>query len=276
MERILGSHKPVQAITVADVQQCVNKRARERGNRGKVRPTTLKKELATLRVVWNWGVRLGHVTGATPIKGVKLAKTKEKLPFQTFDEIQRIMNRGGMTLAEQKDLWDCLFLTGAEIAEVLDVVKSNAQHPFRYPMFVFAAHTGARRSEMMRSRVEDFDFEGQTVLIREKKKNKSKETYRHVPMSSLLAQAMSGWVNKHPGGVYMLGLEINQPLRQTFTTKCFRRCLKGSKWVRMRGFHVMRHSFASNLATAGMDQRVIDVFMGHQSVFGGDRQVGKD
>jgi site-specific recombinase XerD len=33
----------------------------------------------------------------------------------------------------------------------------------------------------------------------------------------------------------------------------------------MRGLHVLRHSFASCLASAGVDQRVIDAFMGHQS-----------
>jgi integrase len=29
------------------------------------------------------------------------------------------------------------------------------------------------------------------------------------------------------------------------------------------GFHTYRHSFASNLAAAGVDQRIIDEFMGH-------------
>jgi len=41
--------------------------------------------------------------------------------------------------------------------------------------------------------------------------------------------------------------------------------LKGSKWSRIRGFHVFRHSFASNLAAVGVDQRVIDEWMGHQT-----------
>jgi integrase len=219
-----------------------------------------------MRVIWNWGVSHGHLKGAAPIKGVKLPKGKEKMPFQTWNEIQVIIDRGGLNSAEQKELWDCLFLTTPQISEVLEVVEAKARHAFVFPMFVMAAHTGARRSEMMRSRVEDFDFESKTVLIREKKKDKSVQiTYRRVPMSPLLAQVMADWFARHPGGMYTFCLQANQTLKQTFTTKCFRQSLKNSKWVRLRGFHVLRHSFASNLAAKGIDQRVIDEFMGHQT-----------
>jgi len=42
-------------------------------------------------------------------------------------------------------------------------------------------------------------------------------------------------------------------------------CLSGSRnWFKV-GFHTYRHSFASNLAAAGVDQRLIDEFMGHQT-----------
>ena len=33
----------------------------------------------------------------------------------------------------------------------------------------------------------------------------------------------------------------------------------------LRGFHVFRHTFASLLASEGVDQRVIDAFMGHST-----------
>jgi integrase len=33
----------------------------------------------------------------------------------------------------------------------------------------------------------------------------------------------------------------------------------------LSGYHVFRHNFASNLARAGKDQRVIDGFLGHQT-----------
>jgi integrase len=44
-----------------------------------------------------------------------------------------------------------------------------------------------------------------------------------------------------------------------------RRALTGSKWEVVRGFHVLRHSFISCLASAAIDQRVIDDIVGHQT-----------
>ena len=44
-----------------------------------------------------------------------------------------------------------------------------------------------------------------------------------------------------------------------------KRTLSGSKWEVLRGYHVLRHSFISCLAAAGVDQRIIDEFVGHQT-----------
>lgn len=45
----------------------------------------------------------------------------------------------------------------------------------------------------------------------------------------------------------------------------FHRTLAGTKWERLRGFHVLRHSFASNCAAKGVDQRLINAWLGHQT-----------
>jgi integrase len=45
----------------------------------------------------------------------------------------------------------------------------------------------------------------------------------------------------------------------------FKRTLGGSKWAVIPGFHTFRHSFASILASEGVDETTIDRWMGHQT-----------
>jgi integrase len=45
----------------------------------------------------------------------------------------------------------------------------------------------------------------------------------------------------------------------------FKRTLAGSRWAVVRGLHTLRHSVASCLAAAGVDQRIIDDMLGHVS-----------
>jgi integrase len=75
-------------------------------------------------------------------------------------------------------LWDGLFLDPAQIAEVLAQVKRKTSARYLYPLLVTAAHTGARRSELFRARVEDVDFDANLILLREKKRNRDRETFR--------------------------------------------------------------------------------------------------
>jgi integrase len=133
-------------------------------------------------------------------------------------------------------------------------------------MFVFAAHTGARRSEMLRSHIDDFDFGAGVVTIREKKKDRAKElTFRTVPMTPKLRQTMSEWFAEHPGGQLTLCQEADLAVTVQRATQNFRRVLKGSKSDKLHGWHVFRHSFASNCAAKGIDQRLVDAWMGHQT-----------
>jgi integrase len=61
----------------------------------------------------------------------------------------------------------------------------------RQVLFSFAAFTGARRSEMLRSQIEDFDFDAGVVTIREKKKDRSKDlTIRTVPLAPVFQRVM--------------------------------------------------------------------------------------
>lgn len=57
-----------------------------------------------------------------------------------------------------------------------------------------------------------------------------------------------------------------KPTTKTATlTNHFKSTLAASPWENVRGFHVLRHSFASHAAAEGIDQRMIDEWMGHQT-----------
>lgn len=275
--RVLGKKFAVQKLTTLDLQRYVDRRSKDKGMRGrKVAPTTIKKAIITLRTLWNWGVNHGLLTGRFPHAGVKYPKPSEKPPFQTWQEIEQQIARGGLTEAEQADLWDCLFLTLPEIAELLAYVKQHARHPVIYPMFVFAAHTGARRSEIVRSRLNDIDLTAGVVTIHERKRNQSMRTTRRVPVSPVLATVLRSWLAEHPGGAHTFVLpgdisrsrkerNVPVPLTRDEAHDHFKRTLAGSKWEKLRGWHIFRHSFCSNCAASGIDQRIINAWVGHQT-----------
>lgn len=274
LERLLGADFHVQRLTTSDLQTFIEKRSKEKGIRGNVTATTIKKALVTFRTIWRWAMMTGRLTGSFPNRGLRYPKASEKPPFQTWAEINRQIGRGGLTDGEEAELWDCLYLTLVEIEELLQFVRGRALQPFIYPMFVFAAHTGARRSELVRSRISDLDFDANMVTIRERKRVHSQTTTRRVPMTPLLAETMRQWIKQHPGGVQTFcqppGIIRSKTVRAEPTPVTrdeahdhFKRTLKDSKWEVLRGWHVFRHSFISLLASKGVDQRLIDSFVGH-------------
>ena len=129
------------------------------------------------------------VEGPYPGRRVKYPKVSEKPPFQTWQEIEKQISRGGLTENEQAELWDSLFLSLREVSELLDFVKTAAAQPFIYPMVVMAAHTGARRSEIVRSMINDFQDE--TVIIHERKRVKRQAIHSSCTRSLLASRKLS-------------------------------------------------------------------------------------
>ena len=239
-------------------------------------PTQCRPEIASFRTIWNWAIQRGLLTASFPNQGLVFPKMDEKPPFQTWEEIERQVKRGGLTAAETQNLWDCVFLSVEQIQDLLAHVQLQPLQPFVYPMFCFAAHTGARRSEMMRLLINDVDFSGKKILLREKKRGKGLRTHRHVPLSPFLAQVLQDWLARHPGGqsLFVQDLEVIRsknhrtgfgPVTRNEAHDHFKRAAQMSKWDKLRGWHVFRHSFASNCAARGVDQRLIDAWMGHQT-----------
>ncbi len=270
-KRILPTSKVANTNTTADLQRYAERRLKQKRNGRRISPETVKREMDTFRAVFTWAKNNGYVEGESPTKGLTLGKPDAKPPFMTMAEINRRIERGGLSDEEQAELWECLYLTTDEITEFLDFVEKKDRYPFIYPMLYFVAFTGVRRSEMMRSRIDDFDFESRTVLVREKKRSRTRATtYRRVDLADSLIKVIQDWFGNHPGGQFAFCMpptngEVPKQLTRDQARVQFNRTVRKSKWQSVRGYHVLRHSFASNLASKGADQRIIDEFMGHQT-----------
>jgi integrase len=265
--RIVKPSTPIDSIGVRALQAYVTERSKEKGIRGrKVQPETLRKELVTFGTFRRWAKAQGWCEGELDRKALKLPKGAEKAPFRTWADIEAIVEKGGLTPQEERDLWDCLFLNEKEVTEFLDFVAKNGKVPWLHPALAIAAYTGARRSEIMRSEVRDFDFGRDVVTLREKKRQHSKSlSYRTVEIHPRLAEILKAWFASHPGGKYTICLTPNVPLVPGEALRMFEQTVADSKWKVLRGWHVLRHSFASICAMKGVRESTIDAWMGHQT-----------
>jgi len=286
----LGEGFPIGELSTANLQDYVNHRAK-----AKISPITIRKELATLRAGWNWGETMGLTEGKFPNKGLRFPKADQKPPFMPMAEIERKIKAGA-----PGTLWESLYLQTDELTDLLTHVKEKAAYPWIYPLVSFAAHTGARRSEIIRATVADIDFDANVVTVHEKKKDKSQRTTRRVPLTPFLKKVLKDWLKIHPGGQFLFcqSGEVPHSKKRSRTTghigkkrptslkgrmatvrnrtpqgitaltpdevhDHFKRTLDNSKWQNVRGLHVLRHSFVSACATKGVDQRILESWAGH-------------
>ncbi|HEX4613317.1 MAG TPA: tyrosine-type recombinase/integrase [Urbifossiella sp.] len=297
-----GERFAVGGLSLSDLQTHADRRASMKSKKGtQINPVTIRKDLVTLRTAWNWATHHGLVVGAFPaLKHVRLGKVDEKPPFQTREEIERKLGLGA-TKVEADALWEALYLRAAEVNELTAHIKGRKAVPWLYPMVCVAAHTGARRSELLRLEAGDLDLAGGEITFRERKRSKGVRTTRRVSLSPFLAEALAEWMTVRPAGKFLFaqsgtlarskkrgsgvgyqwgkerptttagrkntvtarGAVDAAPVTKDEAGDHFRRAVAGSKWEVMRGWHVLRHSFISALAAKGVDQRVIDEFVGH-------------
>lgn len=269
LERVIGQKATTADIGQEDTQKYINKRARKQTSRGPLSANTIRKEVATFKSIWNWAVDAGHLKVPFPASKLRYPKTEEAEPFQTWTEIEQKINKGA-----SDTLWDSLYLSMDEVAELLAFVKSVDTLPCIYPMFCLAAYTGARRSELLRAKLADVDLDAAIVTLREKKRVRGKTSSRRVPIAPPLKIALEHWLENHPGGTnlftYAQAVPHSRfkrteatPLRLDQASHYFEQILRNSKWSVVKGWHCLRHSFISNCASRGVDQRMIDEWVGH-------------
>lgn len=198
LEKILSPSFLISSLEHADLKRFIDRRSLDPGRNRKVTATTIKKGIVTLRTVWNWGKRNKLLVGDFPSKGLMYPKGRELQPFMPFQDIERIAK--SLSPEQAKEYWERAFLSKSDISELLRHVRQTARHAFVYPLFVFACHTGARRSEIARAKITDVDFTQGFITLHERKKKHDTLTTRRVPMSAPLRRALKNWFKIHPDG----------------------------------------------------------------------------
>jgi integrase len=237
-------------------------------------PNTAERERITLLQFFKWAAANGYVSTSpaatlAPIKG-----ESDRPPFRTTAEIKRILARGGLSEADKSSMWECLFLSPAEIAELLATVRANAADENSFFLHAIPAYTGMRRGEVLRLRWLDVELDEGFLTARSRKQSRRKtETVRRIDLHPELKNELTALRHRRSKGQFVIcDPRTLEPLSLDQANRGFWQPMNGTTWCLDRkrrhykiGFHTYRHSFASNLAALGVDQRVIDEWMGHQT-----------
>jgi integrase len=259
---------PADRIARRDLEHYLQARLKERT------PSTVHKERDTIGSLFKWAVAHGYFD-ASPAAGLTPIREEVELPpFRTVSEIEALIARGGLIDSESANLWDCLYLPPVEIAGLLQTVRDRAEKDFSHLLHAIPAYTGMRRGEVIRLRWPDVEFDQERVIARSRKQSRrTVEVARRIDLHPELKRELLAWRERRPFGQYVVCQQGDaEPLDPDLANRCFWQPMRGTTWCLKSkknwfkvGFHTYRHSFASNLAARGVDQRIIDEWMGHQT-----------
>ncbi len=121
-----------------------------------------------------------------------------------------------------------------------------------------------RFSELQRLKKRDVDLENGRILARGfKGSRRQRESPRYISIHAGLKPILVKQI-RDSAGQHAFTYENGKMMGKAYLYSKLRGLLKATEFEGI-GFHCFRHSFASNLAAKGVDQRAIDQFMGHQT-----------
>jgi len=157
------------------------------------------------------------------------------------------------------------FLTPQESDRLLEYTRAN--EPIWHPMILTALRTGMRRGELFALHWEDVDLNRRKITVRRSMVNglmsspKSHRT-RYVPISPELITILSALAR--PRGHVFLS-EKGTPMGWHYAHKHLHRIMLAAG-VKPVQWHAFRHTFASQLASAGVPLTVVKELLGHSDI----------
>jgi integrase/recombinase XerD len=126
---------------------------------------------------------------------------------------------------------------------------------------------GLRLSEGINLKVEDIDSDRGFLAIRQSKGNKD----RNVPLPEKTLQLLrQQWV-EHRNDTWIFPsvvhgkIDAEKPIGKSGVQTAFRKALKAAGIHKKASVHTLRHSWATHLLEAGVNLRLIQVWMGHST-----------
>lgn len=147
-------------------------------------------------------------------------------------------------------------LSKSEIKSILNSI-SNIKRQLIIAL-IYAA--GLRVSEVVRLKVENFDFDRKIFIIRQSKGLKD----RRVLIPGKLNRYLYDLVLDKNKDDYVFSNNQGGRLTERTIQKVFEKALKNAKIKKPATCHSLRHSFATHLLEKGVDIRYIQELLGHQ------------
>ena len=149
-------------------------------------------------------------------------------------------------------------LSPDEVKHILSLVKTPA---VRMALTVIYA-CGLRLSEGLALKVQDIDSSRMLLWVRNGKGGKD----RCVPLPERLLDLLREYWKRHRPRLYLFPNQKNRkPLCATTLQKTFKIVLLQSGIRKEASIHTLRHSYATHLLERGINLRVIQEVLGHQS-----------
>lgn len=152
--------------------------------------------------------------------------------------------------------------TKEEIAKLLTLNRNPRFTEYRnYCIVATFISTGIRLNTLINLKVDDLDFETNTIKLTTTKSRK----VQYLPMPTKLAQILSKYIKKVKPNVYVFESRAGVQLTDNATKNAIGKYNK-SRGVEKTSIHLFRHTFAKNYLLNGGDVFKLQKMLGHSTL----------
>lgn len=137
-------------------------------------------------------------------------------------------------------------------------VESACKETLHGDLYIMLLYTGVRRQELCDFQWSDYDEQNETIIVRGQK---TKNSRRVIPLLPICQRI----INSQPKfGEYIFYGIHGDPITASVLKKLYLR-LRKITGIETITNHVARHTFATRLLEAGVDEKAISTLLGHSS-----------